>query len=93
MVLLRKIYIQTDKLTLKIGPFLWHIPFHSIGDVKPFVGLLRQFNVIGFVTSCRSQVEIVRKSKMNIRISVENSVEFLDVLKRTLSEWDASQSA
>jgi len=93
MVLLRRIYIQTDRLTLKIGPFLWHVLFPLIEEIKPYKGLLRQFNVIGFVTSYRSQVEIVRKKKMNIRISVENRDEFLEYLKTAISEWNATQSA
>jgi len=86
LVLPRKIYVLQDRLRLKLGQFLWNIAFETIESVKPAKGIIvwRGFSSI---TSYSTQIEIVRSKGQNIRISPTRRDQFLEYVKRAMSDW------
>ncbi len=89
LVLPRKIYILQDRLRLKYGVFFWNIPFETIESVQAVQGLpLWVMN--SSVTSYRTQVEIVRKKRLKIRISPSRRAQFLEYMNRALADWRRS---
>lgn len=82
----RKILIFSDRIKLKYGLFLFPVSFANIEGAKPASGI-PLFAVISSVTSFSTQVEIVRKNGMNIRISPFQRDRFLESLESALSAW------
>jgi len=85
-VLPRKVFICDDRVKIKYGIFYWNIPFKDIESA----GIAKGFpmrNTGGSVTSLKTQVEIVRKGKVNFRISPSRRDIFLDRLNRALPDW------
>ncbi len=86
LVLPTKIYILQDRIRLKYGQFFWNIPFDAIESVHVSEGI-PLWNISGSVTSYRSQIEIVRKNRSNVRISPNRRDLFLEHVNQTLSDW------
>jgi hypothetical protein len=86
LVLPTKIFIYQDKIRIKYGQFYWNVRFETIEILKSASGIPPIWSNSS-VTSYRNQIEIVRKGKMNIRLSPDNSVQFLDRANRALSDW------
>ncbi len=86
LVLPRKITILQDRLRLKYGVFSWTIAFQTIESVQAAHGLpLWVMN--GSVTSLKSQVEIVRKKGLKVRLSPSQRDRFLECMNRALADW------
>lgn len=86
LVLPRKIYILQDRLRLKYGAFLWNISFEMIVSVQAVHGLpLWVMN--SSVTSYKTQVEIIRKKGLKVRISPSRRDLFLECINKALSDW------
>lgn len=86
LVLPTKIFIHQDRFRVQYGRFSWSIRFETIEAVKTASGIPPVWSNSS-VTSYRNQVEIVRKGKMNIRLSPDQRERFLDQANRTLSDW------
>jgi len=82
----RKIYVLQDRIKLKFGQFFWSISFETIESVKPAKGIIvwRGFSSI---TSYSTQIEIVRSKGQNVRISPTRRDQFLEYVKRAMSDW------
>lgn len=92
LVLPTRISIHQDKMRVKFGRFFWTIRFETIESVRAASGFPPAFSHSS-VTSYRNQVEIVRKSRMPVRLSPENRDEFLGHIHRALSEWKRAHEA
>jgi hypothetical protein len=86
LVLPTKIYILQDRIRIKYGQFYWNIRFDTIESVKAAKGMPPLWSNSS-VTSYRNQIEIVRKGRMNWRLSPGNRDQFLDHANRALSDW------
>jgi hypothetical protein len=86
LVLPTKIYILQDKIRIKYGRFYWNVRFETIESVKPAQGIPPLWSNSS-VTSYRNQIEIVRKGRMNWRLSPDNRDQFLDHANRALADW------
>ena len=91
LVLPTKINIHQDKIRIKYGQFYWNVRFETIESLKPAKGMPPVWSNSS-VTSYRNQIEIVRKKKMNIRLSPDNRDQFLDRANRALSDWNRTHS-
>jgi hypothetical protein len=86
LVLPTKISIHQDKIRIKYGQFHWNIRFDTIESIKAAKGIPPLWSNSS-VTSFRNQIEIVRKDRMNWRLSPSNRDQFLDQASRALSDW------
>lgn len=86
LVLPTKIGIYQDRIRIKYGQFYWNVRFETIEAMKPASGIPSVWSNSS-VTSYRNQIEIVRKKKMNIRLSPDNRDQFLDYANRALTDW------
>ncbi len=86
LVLPTKIFICQDRIRIKYGRFWWNVRFDTIESVNPASGIPPAWSNSS-VTSYRNQIVIVRKGKMDIRLSPENRDRFLDQANRALSGW------
>lgn len=91
LVLPTKIYIHQDKIRIKYGQFHWNIHFKTIESVRAAEGIPPLWSNSS-VTSYRNQIEIVRRGRMNWRLSPDNRDQFLDQANRTLSDWKRTDS-
>jgi hypothetical protein len=91
LVLPTKIFIHPDRLRIQYGRFTWKVPFDKIEAVKAGRGMPPAWGNSS-VTSYRNQIEIIRKGKMNIRLSPDNRALFLDHVNRALKEWKRKDS-
>jgi 8-oxo-dGTP diphosphatase len=90
LVLPTKIFIHSDRIRVQYGRFFWNVRFDTIESLKAAKGIPPAWSNSS-VTSYRNQIEIVRKGKMNIRLSPDNRDRFLDHANRALSDWKRMQ--
>ena len=88
----RKIYVLQDRIKLKIGEFFWNVPFETIESVKSAKGII-VWKGFSSITSCSTQIEIVRSKGQNIRISPARREQFLEYVERAMSDWKRVQGA
>lgn len=86
----RKIYILQDRIKVKLGQFFLNVPFDKIKSVRAVKGIISWFT-INAITSYSRQVEIVRKKRLNIRISPSNRDQFLEYVNRAMSDWQRAR--
>jgi hypothetical protein len=82
----RKIYVTQDGIKLKFGGISWNVPYKTIESIKPAKGMIVWW-AHSFSPSYGSQIEIVRKNRLKIRISPSRRDEFLHYANRTLADW------
>jgi hypothetical protein len=80
------IFVYRDKIKIVFGGFAWNIPFKNVVSVKAARGLVVWWGY-NCITSYGSQIEILRKNRMKIRISPENRDQFLEYANRALEDW------
>jgi len=86
LLLPRKAYVLQDRIKIKLGQFLFNISFDNIESVKPAKGIII-FSSFSSITSYSTQIEIVRKRGLNMRISPSRRDQFLEYVNRAISEW------
>lgn len=92
LVLPTKIYILQDRIRIKYGQFYWNVRFDTIETVKTAKGIPPLMSNSS-VTSYRNQIEIVRRKRMNIRLSPSQRDQFVEHANRALSDWNRIHSA
>jgi len=86
LVLPRKIFVTQEGIKLKFGSFSWNIPYKSIESFKPAKGMIVWW-AHSFITSYGSQIEIIRKNRLKIRVSPSRRDEFLQHANKALADW------
>lgn len=86
LVLPTRIAVFQDKIRIKYGRFYWNVRFDTIESIKPAKGIPLLWSNSS-VTSYRNQIAIIRKGKMDIRLSPDGRERFLDHANRAFSEW------
>lgn len=82
----RSICVYRDKIKIVFGGFTWNIPFENAVSVKAARGLVVWWGY-SCITSYGSQIEILRKNRMKIRVSPGNRDQFLEYANRALEDW------
>jgi hypothetical protein len=82
----QKIAVSQDGIKTIFGGFSWNIPFQTIETIEAAKGLMvrRGFSC---VTSYKNQIVIVRKNRLNIRISPSRCDQFRESANRALADW------
>lgn len=86
LVMPRKIYVMLEGIKIEFGAFSWNVPYKTIETIKPERGWI-VFWAHSFITSYGSQLEIVRKNRMRIRICPSRRDEFVQYANRALEDW------
>ena len=82
----QKIIVSQEGIGVKFGGFSWNIPFKTIASVKVAKGLI-VWRTYSAITSYKSQIVIVRKNRLKIRISPSRRDQFLEFANRALADW------
>ncbi len=72
LILPRTIAVSQEGLILRFRAFSWNIPFATISSINPASGIIVWW-AHSWITSYRSQIEIIRKHRLNIRVSPSRS--------------------
>jgi hypothetical protein len=86
LVLPRKIFVTQEGIRLKFSGFSWNIPYKAIKSVKPAWGIIVWW-AHSFITSYGSQIDIVRKNRLKIRVCPSRRDEFLQSANKALEDW------
>jgi hypothetical protein len=86
LVLPRTIAVSQEGLILRFRAFCWHIPFATIKSIKPASGIIVWW-AHSWITSYRSQIEIVRKYRLKIRVSPSRRDQFLEYVHKAFADW------
>jgi hypothetical protein len=82
----RKIYVAQEKIKLRFGGFDWNIPYKTIISIKSAQGIIVWLGH-SFITSYGSQIEIIRKRRLKIRVSPCRRDQFLEYANKAYSDW------
>jgi hypothetical protein len=82
----RTIAVSQEGLILRFRAFSWNIPFATIRSIEPASGIIVWW-AHSWITSCRSQVEIIRKQRLKIRLSPSQRDLFLGYANRAFADW------
>jgi hypothetical protein len=86
VVMPRKICVTQEGIRLAFSGFTWNVPYKTIETIKPERGWI-VFWAHTFITSYGSQIEIVRKNRLKIRICPRRRDEFVQYANRALEDW------
>jgi len=86
LILPRTIAISQEGLILRFRAFSWNIPFATIKSIKPASGILVWW-AHSWITSYRSQIEIIRKYRLKIRVSPSLRDQFLEYAHKAFADW------
>jgi hypothetical protein len=81
-----KINVCQEGIRVKFGGFSWNIRFQTIESVKAAKGLFVRYG-LSLITSYKSQIVIIRKYGLKIRISPSQRDLFLESANRALADW------
>jgi len=92
LVLPRTIAVSQEGLILKFRAFRWNIPFATIRSIEPASGMIVWW-AHSWITSCRSQIEIIRKYRLKIRVSPSRRDQFLEYAHKAFADWKNAHPA
>ncbi|MGB8952856.1 MAG: PH domain-containing protein [Candidatus Aminicenantales bacterium] len=82
----RKISVFQKGIKITFGAFSWNIPFETLRSVRAARGIIVWYGY-SCITSYGSQIEILRKKRMKIRVSPNRRDQFLEHADRAFAEW------
>jgi hypothetical protein len=86
LVLPRAIAVTQESLILRFRAFNWNIPFATISSIEPASGMIVWW-AHSWITSYRTQIEIVRKYRLKIRVSPTRRDQFLEYAHKAFADW------
>jgi hypothetical protein len=86
LILPRTIAVSQEGLILRFRAFSWNIPFSTIKSIEPASGIIVWW-AHSWITSYRSQIEIIRKYRLKIRVSPSRRDQFLEYAHRAFADW------
>ncbi len=92
LILPRTIAVSQEGLILKFRAFSWNIPFATIKSIKPASGIIVWW-AHSWITSCQSQIEIIRKYGLKIRVSASRRDQFLEYAHKAFADWKNTHPA
>jgi len=92
LILPRTIAVSQEGLILRFRAFSWNIPFATIKSIKPASGIIVWW-AHSWITSYRSQIEIIRKYRLKIRISPSRRDRFLEYAHKAFADWKNTHPA
>jgi len=92
LILPRTIAVSQEGLILRFRAFSWNIPFATIKSIKPASGIIVWW-AHSWITSYRSQIEIIRKYRLKIRISPSRRDQYLEYAHKAFADWKNTHPA
>ena len=92
LMLPRAIAVSQEALILRFRAFNWNFPFATIKSIKPASGIIVCW-AHSWITSYRSQIEIIRKRRLKIRVSPSRRDQFLEYANKALADWKSTHPA
>jgi hypothetical protein len=92
LVLPRTIAVSQEGLILRFRAFRWNIPFATIRSIEPASGMIVWW-AHSWITSYRSQIEIIRKYRLKIRVSPSRRDQFLEYAHKAFADWKNTHPA
>jgi len=92
LILPRTIAVSQEGLILRFRAFSWNIPFATIRSINPATGIIFWW-AHSWITSYRSQIEIIRKSRLKIRVSPSRRDQFLEYAHKAFADWKNTHPA
>jgi len=92
LILPRTIAVSQEGLILKFRAFSWNIPFATIKSIKPASGIFVWW-AHSWISSYRSQIEIIRKYRLKIRVSPSRRDQFLEYAHKAFADWKNTHPA
>jgi len=92
LILPRTIAVSQEGLIMKFRAFNWNIPFATIRSIEPASGIIVWW-AHSWITSYRSQIEIVRKYRLKIRVSPSRRDQFLEYAQKAFADWKNTHPA
>jgi len=92
LILPRTIAVSQEGLILRFRAFSWNIPFATIKSIKPASGIIVWW-AHSWITSYRSQIEIIRKHRLKIRVSPSQRDQFLEYAHKAFADWKNTHPA
>jgi hypothetical protein len=92
LILPRTIAVSQEGLILRFRAFSWNFPFATVKSIKPASGIIVWW-AHSWITSYRSQIEIIRKRRLKIRVSPSRRDQFLEYALRALADWKSTHPA
>jgi hypothetical protein len=86
LILPRTIAVSQEGLILGFRAFRWNIPFATIRSIEPASGIIVWW-AHSWITSCRSQIEIIRINRLKIRVSPSRRDQFLEYTHKAFADW------
>lgn len=92
LILPRTIAVSREGLILRFRAFSWNIPFTTIKSINPASGMIVWW-AHSWITSYRSQIEIVRHHRLKIRVSPSRRDQFLEYAHQAFADWKNTRPA
>ena len=92
LILPRTIAVTQEGLILRFRAFRWNILFATIRSINPASGMIFWW-AHSWMTSYRSQIEIIRKNRLKIRVSPSRRDQFLEYAYRAFADWKNTHPA
>jgi len=92
LILPRTIAVSQEVLILRFRAFNWNIPFATIRSIEPASGIIVWW-AHSWITSYRSQIEIIRKYRLKIRVSPSRRDQFLEYAHKAFADWKNTHPA
>ena len=92
LILPRTIAVSQEGLILRFRAFSWNIPFATIRSISPASGAIVWW-AHSWITSYRSQIEIIRKNRLKIRVSPSRRDQFLEYAQKAFADWKNAHPA
>ena len=92
LILPRTIAVSQESLILRFRAFSWNIPFATIRSINPASGIIVWW-AHSWITSYRSQIEIIRKYRLKIRVSPSRRDQFLEYAHKAFADWKNTHPA
>jgi hypothetical protein len=92
LILPRKIAVSQDGIIIKFSGFKWKISFETIKSISAARGIIVWW-AHSWITSYGSQIEIIRRHRLKIRISPTSRDQFLEYAHKALADWRNTHSA
>jgi hypothetical protein len=92
LILPRAIAVTQEGLILRFRAFNWNIPFATIRSIESASGIIVWW-AHSWITSYRSQIEIIRKYRLKIRFSPTRRDQFLEYAHKAFADWKNTHPA